>query len=218
MERFLEAPLVVFRFWDIYVTETVVISWAIMGFLLVTGYVVTRGLQLRPRGLQTALEMFVEGFKSLISLTMGPNRLGFLSYMGALTLYILLANLTGLLGVRPPTADLNITMGLALLTFLMSQYYGARAHGIGGYIKTFGEPFVLMFPMNIVGELARPLSLGMRLFGNILGGSIIMAMIYDTFPAIIPIPFHVYFDVFVGALQTFIFLMLTMVFVRLAAE
>jgi len=218
MERFLQAPPVVFRFWGIPITETMIVSWGIMSLLLVVGFAATRNLRRRPRGLQTVLELFIEGFKSLLSLTMGSGYLGFLSYMGALTLFILLANVSGLLGVRPPTADINITMGLALLTFIMTQYYGAKAHGIGGYIKSLGEPFILLMPMNIVGELARPLSLGMRLFGNILGGSIIMGMIYDTFPAIIPVPFHVYFDLFVGALQTFIFVMLTMVFVRLAAE
>ena len=218
MERFLEAPSVVFRVWRIPVTETVVSSWVIMGLVLVAGYAMTRRLQYRPRGIQTALELFVKAFKSLISMARGPGRMGFLSYMGALTIFILFANFSGILGLRPPTSDLNITMGLAILTFLIVQYYGMRAQGVGGYIKTLGEPFILLMPMNIIGELARPVSLGMRLFGNILGGSIIMGMIYSTFPAVIPVPFHLYFDLFVGALQTFIFVMLTMVFIRLALD
>ncbi len=218
MERFLEAPRVIFRIGPLPITETVINGWLVMAALMVVGFIATRGLRSRPRGLQTVAEMIVQGCQQLIEMTMGSDKMGFLGYIGSLTMFILFTNLVGLTGLRPPTSDLNITMGLALITFLMIHYYGARSHGVGGYIKTLAQPVVFLLPINIVGELARPLSLGIRLFGNIIGGTIIMAMIYDGVAVLVPVPFHLYFDVFVGILQTFIFVALTMVFVGQAME
>ena len=218
MERFLESPAVIFHIGPIPITETVVVSWLIMLALILFGFLLTRNLRTRPRGLQTVTELAVRATQDLIGMTMGPDKMGFLGYMGSLMAFIVVANVIGIAGVRPPTSDLNITMGLALLTFVMIQLYGARSHGVGGYIKTLSEPVFFLLPLNIIGELAKPVSLGVRLFGNIVGGSIIMAMIYAVIPVVIPMPFHLYFDVFVGVIQTFIFAALTMVFVGLAME
>lgn len=218
MDRFLDAPRIVFRIGSIPISETVLTSWVIMGVMVGGGYVLTRRLRRRPSGVQSALELVIKGLTSLISMTMGRDKLGFLGYVGALTLFILISNILGVTGLRPPTSDINVTMGLALLTFLATQYYRFSARGFGGYVKSFAEPVVFIFPLNVISELAAPVSLGMRLFGNILGGSIIVAMIYSVVPLAIPLPFHLYFDLFVGAVQTFIFVMLTMVFIKMAIE
>jgi len=218
MERFLEAPEVVFQIGPVPITETVFNGWIVMLGLIAVGFVATRSLSTRPRGIQTLSEMIVNGVKELINMTMGSDKMGFLGYMGSLILFILAANVIGITGMRPPTSDLNITLGLAALTFLMTHYYGMKSHGVGGYIKALAEPVALLMPINLIGELARPVSLAVRLFGNILGGTIIMVMIYDVVAVIVPIPLHFYFDVFVGLLQSFIFVALTMVFVGLAMD
>ncbi len=218
MERFMEAPGVVFRVGDIPITETMFVGWLVMLFILGLGAIIRRTLDERPRGIQTYAEIAVNGFHAVVSDTMGADKVGFLSFVGALILFVFISNILGVAGVRPPTSDVNITMGMAILTFLMTQFYRAKAKGILGYFKDFGQPIALLFPLNIISELAAPISLGMRLFGNILGGTIIVALIYDVFPVAIPIPFHLYFDLFVGAVQTYIFAMLTMVYVKMAME
>ena len=218
MQRLLEAPEVLFRIGPVPITETVFNGWLVMLGLIVIGLAATRSIRRRPQGLQAVAEIAVDGCKQLISMTMGPERIGFLGYMGSLIAFILAANMIGITGLRPPTSDLNITMGMAIITFFMVHYYGTRSQGVTGYLKTLAQPIVFLLPINIVGELARPISLGIRLFGNIIGGSIIMAMIYDVAAVAVPIPFHLYFDVFVGILQCFIFAALTMVFVGLAME
>ncbi len=218
MDRFLEAPLVVFRVGGIPITETVFISWVIMAVMISGGYVLTQRLRRSPTGVQSVLELLIKGLTSLVTMTMGRDKLGFLGYVGSLTLFILVSNVLGVTGLRPPTSDINVTMGLALLTFLATQYYRFTFRGFGGYVKSYAEPVVFIFPLNVISELAAPVSLGMRLFGNILGGSIIVAMIYSVVPLAVPLPFHLYFDLFVGAVQAFIFVMLTMVFIKMAIE
>ncbi len=218
MERFLEAPQVIFRVGEIPITETILGGWIIMLFIILGGFVLTRRLQERPRGSQAYVELIVNAFRSLVSDTMGTDKTGFFPFVGALILFILISNISGVVGVRPPTSDVNITMGMAILTFLMVQFYRMKAKGLFGYFKSFAEPIFFLFPLNIISELAAPVSLGMRLFGNILGGTVIVALIYEVIPVVIPLPFHLYFDLFVGAVQTFIFAMLTMVFVKMAME
>ena len=152
----------------------------------------------------------------------GKTRDRLVPFIGTLAVYLACANLFGLLGFTPPTSDYNVTLALAIITFVMTQYYGLKTNGLGGYIKGYFEPMPLLVPLNIIGELANPISLSFRLFGNILSGGIILGLIYGAFeglgrigwiaPIITPV-FHAYFDVFSGLIQTFIFIMLTMVFV-----
>lgn len=215
------------------VTETVVNTWIIMLVLVGLSILGTRTLALVPRGRQNVAEMVVEVLNTLTRQTMGDDKMGFAPYMGTLFLILLFMNLLGLLGLRPPTADLNTTLALAIMTFCMIHYFGARTKGLGTYLKGFTEPFVFLLPLNIMGELATPISLSFRLFGNIVGGLIVLALAYGgltslsgslglaAFPILqggIPVVLHLYFDVFAGVLQTFIFVMLTMVFVSLAME
>lgn len=200
------------------VTETVTTTWGIMAILVGFGLYSARKFEDIPGPLQNFIEVLVEGIESLTATTMGGDKLGFAPYMGTLALYLLLANLAGLFALRPPTADLNTTMALALITFVSIHYYGMKAKGIGAYLKGFAEPIFILLPLNIIGELATPISLSFRLFGNILGGVIIMYLLYSAVPVLIPILPHIYFDLFAGILQTFIFVMLSMVFISLAMD
>jgi F-type H+-transporting ATPase subunit a len=200
------------------VTETVTTTWLIMALLVAFAYFSTRVLEEKPGPLQNVVEMFVESIENLTVSSMGRDKLGFAPYMGTLAMYILAANLAGLFAFRPPTADLNTTMALSFITFASIHYYGIRRKGLLKYLKEFAEPMPLLLPLNIIGELSTPVSLSFRLFGNMLGGVIIMYLMYQMVPLILPILPHIYFDLFAGVLQTFIFVMLSMVFISLAMD
>ncbi len=171
---------------------------------------------------QVMIELLVDGFESFTMSTMGEKNKKFSMFYGPLFLFILVSNLLGLIGLRPPTADIATTFALSLTTFFMVQMYGVKSKGFGGYYKELFEPVPVLFPLNVIGELSNPVSLSFRLFGNILGGTIIMALYYTMMPwfALIGIPsvLHLYFDIFAGVLQTFIFIMLSMTFVSSAME
>lgn len=215
------------------ITETITTTWIIMVVLIIGSIILTKNLKKVPRGAQNVIELIVNTVYKLTEETMGIDKVGFAPYIGTLMMYLAVSNLIGLLGIRPPTADLNMTLALALITFFMIHFNGIRKKGIFGYLKGFTEPFILLTPINLIGEVATPISLSFRLFGNIVGGSIIMALVYGALGAFttallgidipilqvgIPAVLHVYFDVFSGLLQTFIFAMLTMVFVSGAMD
>ncbi len=214
-------PKIIFDIAGVQITETVVVTWIIMAIIMIFVSVATRKKEKIPSGLQNITEAIVDTLNNLVDNTMGSHAKPYRAYMSTLLIFIGIANISGLFGFRPPTADANTTMALSIMTFFMIQYAGLKNQKFG-YLKGFFEPFWLMFPMNVIGELANPISLGFRLFGNIVGGLVIMNLLYGAlgYFAIIPIPalFHVYFDLFAGLLQSFIFMMLTMVLVSMAVE
>lgn len=217
------SPVVVFEKWGI--TNTITISWGIMAFLVIGSYLLTRGIRnapvdKAPTGRFAVAEMIVEGITSLVDSSMGKGKRGFVPYIGALTLYLAVANLVGLIGIKPPTSDLNTTLGLAFITFVMIQYHGFKSQGLLKRLKSFTEPLIIMTPINIFGEFTSPMSMAFRLFGNIFGGMVIMGLIYWLLPIplVIPIVGHLYFDLFSGLIQTFVFVMLTATFVSTSMD
>lgn len=206
-------------------TTTHINTLFVMVVLTAFGLYVRKRLQtfeMKPRSkFQIIIELLVDTFGNFTVSTMGEKNKRFAHFYGPMFLFILLSNWLGLIGLRPPTADIATTFALSLTTFFMIHYYGVRAKG-PGYFKGFLEPIPLLLPLNIVGELANPISLSFRLFGNILGGTIIMGLFYAMMPIYlqlgIPSVLHLYFDVFAGALQTLIFVMLSMTFVSSAME
>ncbi|MDI3535073.1 MAG: F-type H+-transporting ATPase subunit a [Thermosediminibacterales bacterium] len=200
------------------VTESVTVTWIIMAVFGITAFLSSRNLKVVPRGFQNIVEIFVESTTWLVDTTMGTKYRGFVPYIGTLTLYLTAANLIGLITLRPPTADLSTTLALSTITFALTQYYGIKVKGMKNYLKGFIEPIPFMLPLNIIGELANPFSMAFRLFGNILGGFIILTLLYRAAPILLPVPLHAYFDVFAGVLQTFIFSMLTMTFLVMAMD
>ncbi|MCH4889340.1 F0F1 ATP synthase subunit A [Acidaminobacter sp. JC074] len=204
------------------VTQTVTTTWFIMLVLFGLSIFLTRGMKIKPGKKQVIAETIVDGIYNLTESTMGKQFKHFSPYIGTLLLLVGFANISGLLGLRPPTSDLNTTLGLALITFFLIHFTGIKAKGVGGYLKGFLEPMPFLLPINIMGEIATPISLSFRLFGNILGGLIIMTLVYQALGwfSLIPVPaiLHMYFDLFAGLLQSFIFGMLTMVFVSLASD
>ena len=212
------------------IAETIVNSWIIVIALSIFAMVVNKKIKKaeidqKPSKFLNVVELFVEQIESLVRSTMGEDKIGFAPYIGMLALYLAVANLSGLIGLKPPTSDYNVTLALALMTFVLTQYYGLKSKKIGGYLKGFFEPIPALFPLNILGELANPISLSFRLFGNVLSGVIIMGLLYAALGSlsliitpIVTATFHAYFDIFSGLIQTFIFMMLTMIFVSQAQD
>lgn len=217
-------PKIFAEVFGVRITQTTISMWGVMIVILIFCILATRNLKKVPGKLQIIAEMIVTSINDLTESTMGKHNMAFAPYMLTLFMYLAIANLTGLLGVRPPTADLTMTLALALLTFFMTQFFGIKSKGIGGFLKGFFEPIPLLFPINVIGELANPISLSFRLFGNMLGGVIIMGLVYGGltnlmyFAVGIPLVAHMYFDIFSGLLQSFIFVMLSMVFISMAME
>ena len=115
---------------------------------------------------------------------------------------------------RSPTADLNTTVCLAMITTVMFISINIKNNGILGYLKGFADPTPVMLPLNIVGELAKPLNISMRLFGNMFAGGVIMGLVYMAVPYFVPAALHLYFDLFAGLVQSFVFVTLSMVYVQ----
>ncbi len=212
-------PAIMFEINGIQVTETVTTTWAVMAILVVLAILATRNMSMVPKGLQHFFEVFIDGIHYLLDSTMGYARRGFAAYIMTLALFLILCNVTGLIGIRQPTADLNTTFALSILTFVLTQFYAWKNKGLGKYIKeTFFSPVPLLAPLFIVGELANPVSLGFRLFGNMLGGLVMMGLIYHFAPLLIPVPIHLYLDLFAGLIQALIFIMLTMTYITMGMD
>ncbi len=216
------------------ISQTVTVTWFIMIVLAITCYLITRNFEKIPKKVQNVVEMLVESIVNLTKQTMGEDKVRFAPYIGTILIFLAISNTIGIVGMRPPTADVNTTMALAIITFCMIHFNAVKSKGLKAHLKGFTEPMFLLTPINLIGEIATPISLGFRLFGNIVGGLIIMDLFYNMlaglssmlfgpnalpiFQVILPLPFHGYFDIFAGLLQSFIFAMLTMVNVSMAMD
>ena len=200
-------------FGGIPVPQSTVITWVIIAILTVLAIWLTHGLNRKPGRRQIVAEIFVGFINGFCKNTLGEKYWRtFAPYLGTIGLYLGLANISGLFGVTPPTKDLNVTAGLAIMSAIL--IYGAqfRYHGLGGGLKKFGQPVAIVAPLNVMEIGIRPLSLCMRLFGNIFAGFVIMELLKMLMPVVLPIPFSLYFDVFDGMLQAIVFVFLTTLF------
>lgn len=219
-----EGPKIYADILGIQITTSTINMWIVMAVIIILCVVSTRNLKTVPGKMQTIAELLVTAMNNMVESTMGKKNMSFAPYMLTLIVYLAFANTVGLIGMRPPTADLNMTLALSILTFILTQFFAIKSKGIGTYLKGYIEPFPFLLPMNILGELANPVSLGFRLFGNLLGGTIIMSLLYAGLtnvmgiPLVIPIFAHAYFDIFSGLLQSYIFIMLSMVFIAMAMD
>jgi len=208
------------------ITTTMINTWLVMIVLIIIAIIVRYKLSTFtdvPTGkFQNIVEAIVETLEGMVTGAMGQEHKGFAPFYSSMLIFILFCNLTGLIGLRPPTADIATTFALSITTFVMIQGYAIATNGLGGYLKGFFEPIPLLFPINLFGELANPISLSFRLFGNLIGGTVIMALVYGALPPLlqfgVPTILHFYFDIFAGALQSFIFVMLSMTFVSASLE
>lgn len=174
-----------------------------------------------PSGIVLLAEMIVGLCTTIIGDNLKEKTNRYLPFMGTLVMMMAVSNLLGLLGLQPPTSNLSFNVTLALMMFFLIQYNGMKKGGVKARLKELTEPMWLLTPLNVIGELALPISLSMRLFGNILAGSIIMLLVYTMMQSFMPFgllgyiatPFlHAYFDVFSGLIQTYIFFTLASFF------
>lgn len=207
---------------DLYITTTHISLFIVCVTLIIFAFVSYRAVKRtdpygKPSKFVASLEMLVQGVDGLVVSNMGKKHgPKFANYIGTLACFILLSNISGLLGLRAPTADYGVTFPLALITFVLIQFNGFRYQKLGK-VKGWFEPIFFFFPINIVGDLATPVSMSLRLFGNIVSGTIMLGLLYGLLPwwgtLVWPAALHAYLDLFSGAIQTFVFCMLTMVFV-----
>ncbi len=201
---------------DFWITDTLIATWIIGAILIALAIYINISVKKYnkvPKGFQNFIEFIVEAMDNFVVATMDKKY----SYLGGwffgIITFILFSNLSGLIGLRPPTADLAVTFALSITTFFLIHFLGITKSK-GAYFKGYAEPVVFFAPLNIISEIATPISLSFRLFGNILGGLIIMGMLYEVVPLVLPAVFHVYFDLFAGTLQSYIFVILSMTFIR----
>ena len=124
----------------------------------------------------------------------------------------------GILGFKPPTKDMNVTAALALMSILLIEFAGIHKKGVRRWLKSFAEPIAIVAPINVLEVFIKPLSLCMRLFGNVIGAFVIMKLIEHILPWALPIPFSMYFDVFDGLIQAYVFVFLTGLFIKEAID
>ena len=202
----------------LYITTTHVSILIVCAILILFALVVRLKLKdtdEKPGTLQNIAELIVEMLDRMVDGSMGAKGQGFRNYLGVLFIFILISNISGLFGLRPPTADYGVTLALGLITFSIVQFNNVKYNKFGAFTELF-KPMPFLFPINLIGELAVPISLSLRLFGNILGGTVIMGLIYGLLSKVAflwPGVLHIYFDVFSGAIQSYVFCMLTMVFI-----
>jgi F-type H+-transporting ATPase subunit a len=184
-----------------------------MAALVLASFMVTRRLKISPNRGQAVLELIVAAIEGQIRDTMGVAPRPYLPLIGTLFLFILAANWSSLIpGIEPPTGRIETDAALALIVFFAVIFFGIRARGLAGYMKTFAEPSFLMIPLNIVESFTRTFSLIVRLFGNVMSGAFIIGIILSLAGLIVPIPF-MGIEMLIGAIQAYIFTVLAMVFI-----
>ena len=218
------------------ISESVVTGWIVIIAVLVICLVLTRNMQKVPAGKkQCAAEFIVNFCNNMVRDNMGEANMKYAAYIGALFVYILLGTLISMLGFRSITSDISVTGTLAVVTFVLITYNKIKTNGIGGYLKQF------INPLNIISEVATPVAMAHRLFGNVAAGMIITIVLYaalgsasaavynligihaetyyfNIFQIGIPAVLSVYFDLFSGVIQSYVFIMLTMVYIKMGQE
>lgn len=202
--------------------ELVAMTWVVMLILVIPSLLATRRLRSMPGPLQNVLEFLVESLEGILEAMMGGRGKRYLPLIGSLALFILGCNLLGLIpGFHSPTNNLNTTVACALVVFFSTHIIGIREQGAIHYLKHFVGPIwwlaPIMVPVEIIGQLARPVSLSVRLFGNIFGEDTVLLILLALVPLLIPLPMMV-LAIFTSCVQAFVFVMLSMIYIAGAGE
>ena len=201
------------------IPESVVISWVILAIVTIGSILLTRNLKVdHISKRQAVLEMAYTAGKNFFEGLLGKEGACYVPYLMTVAIYIAFSNLIGVFGVKPPTKDLDVTAALALMSIILIEASGIREKGAKKWLKSFAEPVAIITPINIMEVVIRPLSLCMRLFGNVLGAFVIMELIKQLIPIGVPLVFSFYFDIFDGLIQAYVFVFLTSLFVKEAIE
>jgi F-type H+-transporting ATPase subunit a len=198
------------------ITLPVVTCWAIMAVFTAAAWLLTRRLSLRPDRRQALLELIVTGISGQIREVVGNDASPFMPLLGTLFLFLVASNLSGLLpGVQAPTSRIETPAALALIVFASVHYFGIRAKGLVGYLAGFARPKLIMLPFNLVSEVTRSFSMMVRLFGNVMSGEFVIALVVALAGLFVPIPLMA-LEILVGLVQAYIFTVLATVFIAAA--
>jgi F-type H+-transporting ATPase subunit a len=209
---------ILFHLGPVAITRPVVTTWAIMAVLTLGSWVVTRRLALHPDRRQATLELIVTGIMGQVEGVIRKDPRPFLPILGTLFIFLVAANLSGVLpGVEAPTGKLETPAALALIVFVSVHFFGVRARGPLGYLASFAQPKLIMLPLNIISEVTRTFSLMVRLFGNVMSGEFIIALIVGLAGLFVPIPLMA-LEILVGLVQAYIFTVLATVFIGAAVD
>lgn len=201
--------------------EVIVMTWVVFAVLIVMGIVASRKKSILPRPFQIFGELIISILYDLTEDALGKDMAKkYAPMICALFMFLLLSNWLGIIPhLEEPTKDLNTTLGLGLMGFCIAHYAGIKSKGFKAYIKEYFQPIFFMMPLNLIGELAKIVSISFRLFGNIMGGSIIILVVsYLTYSVILPPFLNAFFGLFVGTIQAFVFTMLTVVYISVQVK
>lgn len=218
-------PIFSFKIGNILIDSDIVFQWVVILVLGITAYLLTRNLKLKPNKTQVAAEWVYEYVANLVRGNMGESYMSFIPYIGTLMVYLLVLNLLGLIGILPPTRDINVALALAFISFMVIQGSAIKRNGVGSYLHGYAHPFVAMLPLNIMERIVLPTSLALRLFGNMLAAALLVELMYEALGHLgwfaqigLPIFAHAYFDLFDGVIQMIVFSMLTMINIKLIGD
>ena len=210
------ATIIVFHVGPIAVTRPVITTWAIMLALTVASWASTRRLGMSPTRRQAVLELLVTSLANQIEEVIRSDARPLLPLLGTLFIFLLTANISGIVpGVQAPTAHIETPAALALIVFLAAHVYGVRARGFLGYLGSFAQPKLIMLPLNVLSEITRTFSLMVRLFGNIMSGEFLIALVLALAGLFLPIPLMA-LELLIGIVQAYIFTVLATVFIGAA--
>lgn len=207
----------------VWITTThvcvLIVMLVLIGFALVANRAIKKATEV-PGQFQNVVEMIVEMLDKMVGGVMGKNAPKFVNYISTIFIFILICNLSGLFGLRPPTADYGVTLPMGVMTFALIQFNKFKYNKPKAIWKEMCSPLPpwlpIWLPINLISEIAIPISLSLRLFANVLSGTVMMTLVYGLlglFATVWPAGLHVYFDLFSGAIQTYVFCMLTMTYV-----
>ena len=204
-------------FFDIY--KSVVVTWGMIVVVTILVILLTSNFKVHNISKrQAAIESLVTGLRNIMGGILGEEAMGYCDYIVTVLIFIAISNMVGLFGFTPPTMDLNVTIGLSVMSIVLVEIAGILRKGPGGWLKGFLKPMAAVLPMNLLELIIRPLSLCMRLFGNILGATVIMELMKHVVPIILPAALSIYFDLFDGAIQAYVFCFLTSLYIKEAVE
>ena len=206
-------------FFDIY--KSVVVSWLVIAIVFFLILFMTHDLKVHNISKrQAAVESFVIWIRGVTGGMIGEEGYRYRDYLATVLIFIAFSNMVGLFGLTPPTMDITITIALSIMSIILVEGAGIKRKGVGKWAKGFAQPMAVIAPMNVLELFIRPLSLCMRLFGNILGATVIMELIKVAMPVpvIVPAALSLYFDIFDGAIQAYVFVFLTSLYIKEALE
>lgn len=201
--------------------QTIIMTWIVMALLFIFGFLAVRRTDFLPNPFQVTAEMFVRAFYDLAKDALDEKLAKkYFPLICTLFMFLLLSNWIGVIPkMHEPTKDLNTPLGLGVLGFFIAHYAGIRIKGFKGYAKEYFHPIFFMAPLNVIGELAKVVSISFRLYGNIMGGSIIILVVsHLVYQLVLPPLLLLFFGIFVGTIQAFVFTMLTLVYISLQVK